>query len=59
MRDSGSIIAFIVAAFALSAILILKRDSLPAHVKRPLAITALVMVSFAFFMIVYSLFTLG
>jgi hypothetical protein len=54
----GSLITFTLAAFALAAVLIIKKDTLPLRAKRPLAIIALIMVSFAFFLIVYSLFTL-
>jgi hypothetical protein len=52
--DSGSILTFIIVSFSLAVILIMKRDSLPPHMKRPLALIAIVMVSFAFFLILYS-----
>ena len=52
--DSGSILTFIIIAFSLAVIIIMKRESLPPHMKRPLALLAIIMVSFAFFLIVYS-----
>ncbi|MEX2461860.1 MAG: hypothetical protein WD469_11315 [Paenibacillaceae bacterium] len=52
--DSGSILTFIIVAFSLALIVIMKRESLPPQMKRPLALLAIVMVSFAFFLIVYS-----
>lgn len=58
MSNSGSVISFIIVAFCLGAVLILKKDTLPANMKRPLAIIAIIMVSFAFFLIVYSFFGL-
>ncbi|WP_091168242.1 hypothetical protein [Paenibacillus sp. 1_12] len=58
MSNSASILTFIIVAFCFALILILKRDSLPSGVKRPLAIMALVMVAFAFTLIVYSFFSL-
>lgn len=54
MIDSGSILTFIIIAFSLAIIIIMKRESLPPQMKRPLALIAIVMVSFAFFLIVYS-----
>jgi hypothetical protein len=59
MGDSGSILVFIIISFAFSLVLILKRETLPASFKRPLALLALIMVSFSFFLIVYSFFSLG
>lgn len=55
MADSGSILLFVIASFSLAAILILKKDTLPPGMKRPLALIALVMVSSAFVLIIYSL----
>jgi uncharacterized BrkB/YihY/UPF0761 family membrane protein len=52
--DSGSILTFIIVSFSLAVILIMKRDSLPPRMKRPLALIAIVMVSFAFFLVLYS-----
>lgn len=58
MSNSASLLTFIIVSFCFALILILKKDSLPSHVKRPLAILALVMVTFSFSLIVYSFFTL-
>jgi len=55
LADSGSILTFIVIAFSLAVVIIMKRESLPPQMKRPLALLSIVMVSFAFFLIVYSL----
>jgi len=55
LADSGSILLFVIASFSLAAILILKKDTLPPGMKRPLALIALVMVSSAFVLIIYSL----
>ncbi|TVY06661.1 hypothetical protein [Paenibacillus cremeus] len=57
MDNSASIVTFMIISFALALILIMKKDSLPAGVKRPLAILALVMVAFSFVLMVYSFFS--
>lgn len=57
--DSTATLLFIISAFALAAVLIAKRDSLPANMRRSLAIAALALVLFAFFLIVYSLWNAG
>lgn len=54
MSNAASIVTFIILSFSLSLILIMKRDSLPPGVKRPLAILALVMISFSFVLMLYS-----
>ena len=58
MNNSEKIITFIIVAFAFAVVLIMKKDTLPAKVKRPLAIVALVIVSFAFILMLYSFFTM-
>ncbi|NOU97972.1 hypothetical protein GC093_32805 [Paenibacillus sp. LMG 31456] len=58
MSNSASILTLIIVSFCFALILILKKDSLPSTVKRPLAIIALVMVTFSFSLIVYSFFSL-
>jgi hypothetical protein len=57
--DPTTIIIFIIAAFSLGAILIMKRDSLPERMRRGLALIAIVLIAFAFFLIVYSFFSMG
>lgn len=50
---------FIVSAFALAVVLILMRERIPQNLRRGLAITSIVLVLFAFFLIVYNLFQVG
>jgi len=57
--DTGAIVAFIIVAFSLAAILIMKRDTVPPSLRRGMAIVTLILVAFAFFMIVYSLLQMG
>lgn len=56
--DTTSVI-FIIAAFCLGLVLIMKKDTIPSPLKKWMAISAIVMILFAFFIIVYSLFGLG
>jgi len=57
--DGTSTIIFIIASFCLGAILIMKRDSLPEKARKPLALTAIALIAFSFFLIVYSFFKIG
>ncbi|GIP15405.1 hypothetical protein J40TS1_10470 [Paenibacillus montaniterrae] len=57
--DGSISVIFIILAFSLGLILILKKDTIPAPLKKWLAISSLVMIAFAFFIIIYSLFKLG
>lgn len=57
--DTTTIVIFIILAFSFAAILIMRRDTIPAPMRRGLALLAIVMVSFAFFLIVYSFLTAG
>lgn len=59
MTQSGSILTFILVSFCLAIILIMKKDSLPAPMKRYLALLAIVMVSLSFVLIVVSFFRAG
>lgn len=59
MTQSGSILTFILVSFCLAVILIMKKDSLPAPMKRYLALLAIVMVSLSFVLIVVSFFGAG
>ena len=54
VNDSGSILTFVIVSLALALVLIMKKDTLPAGFKRPLAILAIVMVSCSFILIMYS-----
>lgn len=57
--DPSTSFIFIVVAFALGLVLVMKKDTIPARLKRWLALFAIVMIAFAFFIILFSLFTLG
>lgn len=59
MADTGTITTFIIISFCFALVLILKKDTLAPGFKRGLAIMAVVMVSFSFFLILYSLFNMG
>ncbi len=59
LNNGASILTFIIVSFALALILIMKKDSLPSSMKRPLALLALVMISFSFGLIIYSFFGLS
>lgn len=59
MPDSGSIAAFIILSFCFALVLIMKKDTLAPGFKRGLAILAIVMVSFSFFLIIYYLLNMG
>ncbi|WP_164472619.1 DUF3810 domain-containing protein [Cohnella candidum] len=56
--DSSTLI-FIISAFALGVILILSRNKIPASLRRGMAIASILLILFAFFLIVYSFFTAG
>ncbi|THF79941.1 hypothetical protein [Cohnella fermenti] len=58
MEDNPTLI-FALAAFVLAAVLIWQRDNIPQKLKRGMAIISLVLVAFAFFLIVYTVFTAG
>ncbi|MEK3786230.1 hypothetical protein [Paenibacillus sp. FSL K6-1230] len=53
--DTSSPVIFIILAFTLGIVLILKRDSLPAPLKKWMALASVIMIAFAFFLIVYGL----
>jgi hypothetical protein len=59
MTDSGSILTFIIVSFCLAVILILKKDAIPAQMKRYLALLAIVMVAMSFVLIILSFFAVG
>ena len=58
MADSSTLI-FIISSFALGVILILSRERIPNQLKRGMAILSILLILFAFFLIVYSFFTAG
>lgn len=57
--NAESSIIFIILAFSLGAILIMKKDTLPPSLKKWLAISAIFLIVFSFFIIIFSLFNLG
>lgn len=57
--NTEATLIFIIAAFVLGGVILMNRNSLSAPFRRPLAITAIVFILFAFFLIVYSLTTMG
>ncbi|WP_454190434.1 hypothetical protein [Paenibacillus sp. Marseille-Q7038] len=59
MDVSSNILIFIVSAFLLGVVIIVKKDSLPQRLRRPLAIISILIIAFAFFLIMYSLLTMG
>lgn len=52
--DYSRVALFIVLAFVLGFILILNKNNIPPKLKRPMAITALVMIVMAFVLVIYS-----
>lgn len=59
MTDFSTITTFVIISFCLALVLIMKKDSLQPGFKRGLAILALIMVSFSFFLILFSLINMG
>lgn len=57
--DYTNVVIFIILAFSLGLIMIMNKDRIPARLRRGMAITSIVMVLFAFFLIIYSFFDLG
>lgn len=57
--DTDSLLIMLVVSFALALVLILKKDSIPDKLRRPLALFALFMVSSSFLFLLITLFRLG
>ncbi|GIO52596.1 MULTISPECIES: hypothetical protein [Paenibacillus] len=57
--EYGSVLVFVILAFCLGAVLIMRKDTIPPKLKRGMAIFALIMILVAFFLIVYNLLTMG
>ncbi|MDP4097749.1 hypothetical protein OIN60_13310 [Paenibacillus sp. P96] len=53
--DTSSAVIFIILAFTLGTVLLMKRDSIPAPLKKWMALAAVIMICFAFFLIIYGL----
>ncbi len=54
MGETGSALAFIICAFCFALVIIFKKNEIPAPMRRGLAILAIVMVGFSFFLIIYT-----
>ncbi|MNF18376.1 hypothetical protein D3C76_239270 [compost metagenome] len=54
--DNSNLFIFIISSFALGVVIILSRDRLPDKMKRGLALTATIMVTLAFCLMIYSFF---
>jgi threonine/homoserine/homoserine lactone efflux protein len=59
MQSSGAIVTFIIVAFCLAAVVILRKDTIPEALRRPIAIGTLFMIAAAFVMLLISFFTAG
>jgi len=58
MSQTQSFITFIIVSFVFAGVILLKRESLPEKLKRPLALFALFLIITSFVLILYS-FTAG
>lgn len=54
VSDAGSVVSFIIVSFAFAVVLLMKRETLPPRLKRPMALVGIVLIAFSFFLIVYS-----
>lgn len=59
MEDTGTLMVFMIASFALAIIVIWKRETIPERLRRPLALASTFMVGASFTMLVISLFRMG
>lgn len=59
MIETASIVMFMILSFSLALIVIMKRDTIPPQMRRMLALVSIVLVSFAFFLIVFSFLSAG
>jgi hypothetical protein len=55
MLDAGSVIVFTILSFSLAVILIMKKDTIPPQLRRFMAIITIMLVSCAFFLMLYSM----
>lgn len=56
---SGTLVTFLIVVFCLAAVVILKKESIPPSLRRPIAIGTLVMIVAAFAMLLAAFFTAG
>ncbi|MCI3923871.1 hypothetical protein MO973_26955 [Paenibacillus sp. TRM 82003] len=57
MLWTGTLATFLIVVFCLAAVVILKKDTIPASLRRPIAVMTLVMIVAAFAMLMYAFFT--
>lgn len=57
--DQSNAVIFIILAFSAGAIMIMNRERIPQRLRKGMAVTSILMILFAFFLIVYTLFNLG
>lgn len=55
MLDAGSVVLFTIVSFSLGVILIMKKDTIPPQLRRFMAIITIMLVSCAFFLLLYSM----
>jgi len=59
MQSSSALAVFLIVSFCLAAVVILRRETIPPQLRRPIAISTLVMIVAAFVMLLVSFFTMG
>lgn len=57
--DSKDTLIFIIVAFALGAVLVMGKNSVPPSLRRWMALTAIVMILIAFILIIFSFLNMG
>ncbi len=57
--DSSDTLIFIIVAFALGAVLVMGKNSVPPSLRRWMALTAIVMILIAFILIIFSFLNMG
>jgi len=57
--DTTTTIIFIILSFTLGFVVIMQKDKVPPHLRRFIALTSILFIAFSFFLIVYSLTTMG
>jgi uncharacterized membrane protein len=53
--DNENLVIYVVVVLCLGAVLIMGRDKMPPRMKRGMALTAVILIAFAFVFIIYSL----
>lgn len=54
--NTESVVLMIIVSFSLALVLIMKKDSIPERLRRPLALLSIVMIAVSFALMVYSFF---